>query len=104
MRRRCRRIFVSDKVGEIPCALVGMGVSGSGKSTIADKLAERLSWKNEDGDKFHPLSNVANISTCQPLTHEDRWRWLQAIADETHWVCKARERAAIACSARKPLS
>jgi len=36
---------VSDKVREIPCALVVMGVSGSGKSTIADKLAERLNWK-----------------------------------------------------------
>src|SRR5438105_12233646 len=101
MRRRCRRIFVSDKVGEIPCALVVMGVSGSGKSTIADKLAERLSWKYEDGDKFHPLSNVAKMSAGQPLIDEDRWPWLHAIADEIDRVCKARERAVIACSALK---
>jgi gluconokinase len=92
---------VSDKVGEIPCALVVMGVSGSGKSTIADKLAERLSWKYEDGDKFHPLSNVAKMSAGQPLTDEDRWPWLQAIADEIDRVCKARQRAVIACSALK---
>ena len=92
---------MSDKVGEIPCALVVMGVSGSGKSTIADKLAERLSWKYEDGDKFHPLSNVAKMSAGQPLTDEDRWPWLQAIADEIDRVCKARERAVIACSALK---
>jgi gluconokinase len=92
---------VSDKVGEIPCALVVMGVSGSGKSTIADKLAERLSWKYEDGDKFHPLSNVAKMSAGQPLTDDDRWPWLQAIADEIDRVCKARERAVIACSALK---
>jgi gluconokinase len=92
---------VSDKIGEIPCALVVMGVSGSGKSTIADKLAERLSWKYEDGDKFHPLSNVAKMSAGQPLTDEDRWPWLQAIADEIDRVCKARERAVIACSALK---
>jgi len=92
---------VSDKVREIPCALVVMGVSGSGKSTIADKLAERLSWKYEDGDKFHPLSNVAKMSAGQPLTDEDRWPWLQAIADEIDRVCKARERAVIACSALK---
>jgi gluconokinase len=78
-----------------------MGVSGSGKSTIADKLAERLSWKYEDGDKFHPLSNVAKMSAGQPLTDEDRWPWLQAIADEIDRVCKARERAVIACSALK---
>jgi gluconokinase len=92
---------VSDKVGEIPCALVVMGVSGSGKSTIADKLAERLNWKYEDGDKFHPLSNVAKMSAGQPLTDDDRWPWLQAIADEIDRVCKARERAVIACSALK---
>jgi gluconokinase len=92
---------VSDKVREIPCALVVMGVSGSGKSTIADKLAERLSWKYEDGDKFHPLSNVAKMSAGQPLTDDDRWPWLQAIADEIDRVCKARERAVIACSALK---
>jgi gluconokinase len=92
---------VSDKVGEIPCALVVMGVSGSGKSTIADKLAERLSWKYEDGDKFHPLSNVAKMSAGQALTDDDRWPWLQAIADEIDRVCKARERAVIACSALK---
>ena len=37
---------------EMPCALVVMGVSGSGKSTIAEKLAERLGWACEDGDRF----------------------------------------------------
>ena len=66
----------------MPCALIVMGVSGSGKSTIADKLAERLRWSYEDGDKFHPASNVAKMSAGHPLTDEDRWPWLQAIADE----------------------
>ena len=84
---------------EIPCALVVMGVSGSGKSTIAEKLAERLGWVFEDGDSFHPASNVAKMSAGQPLTDEDRWPWLQAIADEIDRVCKAGERAVIACSA-----
>jgi gluconokinase len=84
-----------------PCALVIMGVSGSGKSTIADRLAERLGWRYEDGDKFHPPSNVAKMSAGHPLTDEDRWPWLQAIADEIDRVCKAGERAVIACSALK---
>jgi gluconokinase len=84
-----------------PCALVVMGVSGSGKSTIADSLAERLGWRCEDGDKFHPASNVAKMSAGHPLTDEDRWPWLQAIADEIDRVCKAGERAVIACSALK---
>jgi gluconokinase len=84
-----------------PCALVVMGVSGSGKSTIADRLAERLGWRCEDGDRFHPPSNVAKMSAGHPLTDEDRWPWLQAIADEIDRVCKAGERAVIACSALK---
>jgi gluconokinase len=92
---------VNDETGENPCALVVMGVSGSGKSTIADKLAERLGWAYEDGDRFHPASNVAKMSAGQPLTDEDRWPWLQAIADEIDRVCKTGQHAVIACSALK---
>ncbi len=85
----------------IPCALVVMGVSGSGKSTIADQLAARLGWRYEDGDRFHPPSNVAKMSAGQPLTDEDRRPWLQAIADEIERGCKAGERVVVACSALK---
>jgi gluconokinase len=84
-----------------PCALVVMGVSGSGKSTVADRLAVRLGWRYEDGDSFHPPSNVAKMSAGQPLTDEDRWPWLQAIADEIDRLSAAGERAVIACSALK---
>jgi len=92
---------VDDDIGRTPCALVVMGVSGSGKSTIGEKLAQRLGWSYEDGDKFHPLSNVAKMSAGQPLTDEDRWPWLQAIANEIDRVCQARGHAVIACSALK---
>jgi gluconokinase len=92
---------VADDASKPPCAMIVMGVSGSGKSTIADKLAERLDWVYEDGDRFHPASNVAKMSAGQPLTDEDRWPWLQAIADEIDRVCKAGEHAVIACSALK---
>lgn len=84
-----------------PCALVVMGVSGSGKSTVADRLAARLGWRFADGDSFHPASNVAKMSAGQPLTDEDRWPWLQAIADEIDCLSAADERAVIACSALK---
>jgi gluconokinase len=87
--------------GKNPCALVVMGVSGSGKSTLADRLAARLGWRYEDGDKFHPPSNVAKMSAGHPLTDEDRWPWLRAIADEIDRVCEAGQRAVIACSALK---
>jgi gluconokinase len=92
---------VNDDAGQMPCALIVMGVSGSGKSTIADKLAERLRWSYEDGDKFHPASNVAKMSAGHPLTDEDRWPWLQAIADEIDRVCRAGQHVVIACSALK---
>ena len=92
---------MGDDINPNPCALVVMGVSGSGKSTIADRLAKRLGWTFEDGDRFHPPSNVAKMSAGQPLTDEDRWPWLQAIAGEIDRVCAAGERAVIACSALK---
>jgi gluconokinase len=83
------------------CALVVMGVSGSGKSTIADRLAARLGWRYVDGDRFHPPANVAKMSAGQPLTDEDRWPWLQAIADEIARAREASQRAVVACSALK---
>ena len=84
-----------------PCALVVMGVSGSGKSTVAESLAARLGWRYEDGDKFHPPANVAKMRAGHPLSDEDRWPWLQAIADEIDRTCKANARAVVACSALK---
>jgi gluconokinase len=86
---------------ETPCALVVMGVSGSGKSTIAEHLAVRIGWRYVDGDLFHPASNVAKMSAGQPLTDEDRWPWLQAIAGEIDRLSTASQRAVVACSALK---
>jgi gluconokinase len=90
-----------NEAGKSPCALIVMGVSGSGKSTIAVALAERLGWAFEDGDRFHPASNVAKMSAGHPLTDEDRWPWLEAIADEIGRVCEAGGHVVIACSALK---
>jgi gluconokinase len=64
----------------LPSVVVVMGVSGSGKSTIAAMLAHRMHWVYEDGDWFHPRSNVEKMHSGIPLTDEDRWPWLEAIA------------------------
>ena len=92
---------MSEAARTAPCALVVMGVSGSGKSTIADILAERIGWTFEDGDKFHPASNVAKMHAGHPLTDDDRWPWLRAIAAEIDRVSRAGGHVVIACSALK---
>lgn len=60
--------------------LVVMGVAGSGKTTIARMLADRLGWRFQEGDALHPPANVAKMSAGTPLSDEDRWPWLHAIA------------------------
>ena len=82
-------------------ALIVMGVSSSGKSTIAEQLADRLGWHFEDGDSFHPPANVAKMSAGQPLTDEDRWPWLQAIANAIDKIADADSHVVVACSALK---
>ena len=84
-----------------PAVVIVMGVSGSGKSTVGALLALRLRWEFEDGDWFHPASNVDKMHNGIPLTDEDRWPWLGAIAA---WIDKARRSGGhgiIACSALK---
>ncbi len=79
--------------------LVVMGVSGSGKTTIARMLAAATGWTMLEGDSYHPPANVAKMSAGTPLTDEDRWPWLDAIADAID-ACRARDESAIvACSA-----
>jgi len=60
--------------------LVIMGVSGSGKSTVAAILAGQLGWDLEEGDDLHPAGNVAKMTSGQPLTDDDRWPWLDKVA------------------------
>src|SRR6202008_1062774 len=77
------------------------GVSGSGKTTVGERLAARLGWRYEDADTFHPASNVAKMSAGQPLTDEDRWPWLKGIADEIDRLCSKDQHAVFPCSALK---
>ena len=82
-------------------AVVVMGVSGSGKSTIAAMLAQRLHWVYEDGDWFHPKSNIEKMHHGEPLNDQDRWPWLHAIADWIDATRRAGEHGVVACSALK---
>ena len=76
-----------------------MGVSGSGKTTVAALLAGRLGWAFEDGDDFHPAANVEKMAGGVPLTDADRWPWLEAIAAWIDATRSAGGHGVVACSA-----
>jgi len=80
-------------------AIIVMGVSGSGKSTIGALLAEKLGWPFADADGFHPPENVAKMAAGTPLTDADRWPWLDAIAAHIDAARKAGQPVVVACSA-----
>ena len=61
-------------------ALIFMGVSGSGKSTVAAAVAKHLGWPMIEGDDLHPPANIAKMTQGVPLTDDDRRPWLDAIA------------------------
>lgn len=82
-------------------AVVVMGVSGSGKSTVGRALADRLQCEFVDGDDLHPPANVAKMHSGQPLDDADRAPWLAAIAARIGaWIADGRL-GVITCSALK---
>lgn len=86
-------------MGSIP-AIVMMGVSGSGKTTVGEALAARLGVRFRDADEFHPQANVDKMSAGIPLTDDDRWPWLDAIAKSIQ-VTPPGEPIVVSCSALK---
>ncbi|MEU9304883.1 gluconokinase, GntK/IdnK-type [Streptomyces sp. NPDC048269] len=87
---------------QVPATVVLVtGVAGSGKSTVAQLLADRLGWEYKDADDFHTPANRARMAAGEALTDEDRRPWLAAVAT---WIARriaAREPAVVACSALK---
>jgi gluconokinase len=63
--------------------VVFMGVSGSGKSTVAGEVQRLTGWQLAEGDDFHPAANVEKMSAGHPLTDQDRFPWLGSLA---RWV------------------
>ena len=78
-----------------------MGVSGSGKTTVAMLLAAALGWNFVEGDDLHPPANVEKMHGGTPLTDEDRLPWLQKIASVIDdWRAKGQS-GVLTCSALK---
>lgn len=76
-----------------------MGVSGSGKTTVAQLLAERLGRPCAEADDFHPEANVAKMAAGTPLTDDDRWPWLETIRDWLTDEAAAGRSTVVTCSA-----
>ncbi len=78
-----------------------MGVSGVGKSVVAQALAESTGWTMVEGDDFHSADNVEQMRSGLPLTDDDRWLWLQLIADWIGDQERAGLSSVVTCSALK---
>ena len=84
-----------------PIIAVVMGVSGSGKSTVAALLAAALGCRFQEGDDLHPPENVEKMRSGTPLTDADRMPWLRKIAEEIDdWRARG-ECGVLTCSALK---
>jgi ribose 5-phosphate isomerase A len=109
---RADSVFVADEAGVhrlesprvhrgSPPILIIMGVSGTGKTTIAKELTARLGWPFEEGDSLHPEVNIAKMYAGIPLTDADREPWLARVAA---WIDAQRAKkqpGIITCSALK---
>lgn len=82
-------------------AIIIMGVSGCGKTTVGQALAAQLGYAFYDGDDFHPPENVAKMANGIPLDDTDRAPWLARLHDLLHAHIARGEGVVLACSALK---
>jgi len=87
--------------GDAPVAVVIMGVSGVGKSTVGRALSKKLGWHFAEGDTLHPPANIAKMASGQPLTDADRAPWLGAVAEVIGGWARRGEHGVVTCSALK---
>jgi len=80
-------------------AIVVMGVAGSGKTSVGERLAAHYGCPFRDADEFHPAANIAKMSAGIALNDDDRWPWLDAIAAAIRDA--APNGIVVACSALK---
>lgn len=82
-----------------PLHVVVLGVSGSGKSAVAERVAAELAVPFEEGDHHHPRRNVEKMAAGVPLTDEDRWPWLHELAQVLARTHASGSSSVLSCSA-----
>ncbi|MGP9723188.1 gluconokinase [Corynebacterium sp. AOP40-9SA-29] len=92
---------MSDTPRPSPVHLVIMGVSGSGKTTIAEQLEERTGVPYAEADAFHPEANKKKMGSGQPLNDDDRWPWLHELRDWMTSQAQKGHSTIVTCSALK---
>ncbi|MBY5800827.1 gluconokinase [Rhizobium leguminosarum] len=84
-----------------PLAVVVMGVSGSGKSSVGERIATQNGMPFLEGDQLHPAGNVEKMAQGIPLADDDRLPWLDRIGEEIRTAQEASQGLVISCSALK---
>lgn len=82
-------------------AIIVMGVSGCGKSTVGRLLADRLGWPFIESDDYHSAEDIQNMANGIPLTDEDRWPWLNRLHNLLVGFSAQGQPVVLACSALK---
>ncbi|MFT6658071.1 gluconokinase [Maritalea sp.] len=90
----------TDQIGNHNQAIFVIGVSGTGKSTIAKALSDAIDGNFLDADDFHSADNVASMASGVPLTDDMRAGWLQDVCDAT---LAQNTNTTVACSALKKI-
>jgi gluconokinase len=86
---------------DVAFAVIVMGVSGCGKTTVGERMAEALGFVFVEGDLLHPLPNVEKMRNGAPLDDEDRWPWLDRIGAEALALLSSGKGVVLSCSALK---
>jgi len=86
-------------VEKVSLAVIVMGVSGSGKTSIGEMMAAKLDCRFVEGDRLHPAANIEKMEKGIPLTDDDRWPWLDLIGKELANAVDADRDIVVTCSA-----